>query len=58
MNDEGAIEDREVSVGVVSRVSAQIVSGLEAGEKVITGIAAPAAARPANTNAPRMQPRI
>jgi macrolide-specific efflux system membrane fusion protein len=58
MNDEGAIVDREVSVGVVSRVSAQIVSGLEAGEKVITGIAAPAAARPANTNAPRMQPRI
>jgi membrane fusion protein, macrolide-specific efflux system len=58
MNEDGAIEDREVSVGVVSRVSAQIVSGLEAGEKVITGIAAPAAARPANTNAPRMQPRI
>lgn len=61
MKEEGSIEEREVRVGVVSRVSAQIVSGLEPGEKVITGTAAPVAqnrARTANTNAPRMQPRI
>jgi macrolide-specific efflux system membrane fusion protein len=58
MNEEGAIEEREVRIGVVSRVSAQIVSGLEAGEKVVIGVATPAAARPANANAPRMQPRI
>jgi membrane fusion protein, macrolide-specific efflux system len=58
MNAEGAIEEREVRVGVVSRVSAQILSGLEPGEKVITGVATPAVTRPANSNAPRMQPRI
>jgi macrolide-specific efflux system membrane fusion protein len=61
MNQEGAIEEREVQVGVVSRVSAQIVSGLEPGEKVVTGTAAPAApgrARTATANAPRMGPRI
>ncbi|MNC91926.1 hypothetical protein D3C83_82680 [compost metagenome] len=58
MNEEGAIEEREVRVGVVSRVSAQILSGLEPGEKVVTGSAAPAAAAGANNNAPRMRPRI
>ena len=58
MNAEGAIEEREVRVGVVSRVAAQILSGLEPGEKVITGVATPAVTRPANSNAPRMQPRI
>ena len=58
---DGTIEDREVRVGVMSRVSAQIVSGLEAGEQVVTGTAAakPATAtKSGNTNAPRMQPRI
>jgi membrane fusion protein, macrolide-specific efflux system len=61
MKDDGAIEDREVQVGVVSRVSAQIVAGLEPGEKVVTGTAsAEGQARPrtATANAPRMQPRI
>ena len=64
---DGAIEEREVKVGVMSRISAQIVSGLEPGEQVITGSATP---RPAgasasankagnsHSNAPRMQPRI
>jgi macrolide-specific efflux system membrane fusion protein len=61
MKEQGAIEEREVRVGVVSRVSAQILSGLEPGEKVVTGAAAPAGetrARTATANAPRMQPRI
>jgi len=61
MKEEGAIEEREVRVGVVSRVSAQILSGLELGETVVTGAAAPAGetrARTAATNAPRMQPHI
>jgi macrolide-specific efflux system membrane fusion protein len=59
MKADGTLEQREVQVGVVSRVSAEIVSGLEAGEQVVTGQrqAAPApAAKAANT--PRMQPRI
>jgi macrolide-specific efflux system membrane fusion protein len=61
---DGSIEDREVKVGVMSRISAQIVSGLEPGEQVITGSATPrpanaAAAKGAgNNNAPKMQPRI
>lgn len=58
MNAEGTIEEREVRVGVVSRVSAQILSGLDPGEKVVTGTVAPAAAASANNNAPRMRPRI
>lgn len=59
MREDGTIEAREVKVGVVSRVSAQIVSGLEPGETVITGGAA-AQPRPRTTaaNAPRMSPRI
>ena len=56
---DGSIEEREVRVGVVSRVSAQIVSGLEAGEQVVTGVAQPpAATKSGNSNTPRMQPRI
>jgi macrolide-specific efflux system membrane fusion protein len=37
VDDKGATSDREVQVGVMNRVSAQIVSGLEAGEKVVVG---------------------
>jgi len=56
---DGTIEPREVRVGVVSRVSAQIVSGLEAGEQVVTGQAAAApAAKAKSGNAPRLQPRF
>jgi macrolide-specific efflux system membrane fusion protein len=40
----GKTADREVKVGVMNRVSAQIVSGLEAGEKVVIGTKAPASA--------------
>jgi macrolide-specific efflux system membrane fusion protein len=56
---DGTIEPREVRVGAMSRVSAQIVSGLEAGEQVVTGQAQAAPAAKAKSNdAPRMQPRI
>jgi macrolide-specific efflux system membrane fusion protein len=57
---DGSIEDRPVQVGVMTRVSAQILSGLEPGEKVVTGTVIPAADRPkaAPGNAPKMQPRI
>jgi macrolide-specific efflux system membrane fusion protein len=40
----GKVTEREVKVGVMNRVSAQILSGLEPGEKVVIGIKAPAAA--------------
>jgi macrolide-specific efflux system membrane fusion protein len=56
---DGTFEQREVRVGVVSRVSAQILSGLEVGEQVVTGQkqAAPAVKAKAN-DSPRMPPRI
>lgn len=41
---DGKVTDRDVKVGVMNRVSAQIVSGLEPGEKVVIGSNAPAAA--------------
>jgi macrolide-specific efflux system membrane fusion protein len=44
---DGKTTDREVQVGAMNRVSAQIVSGLEPGEKVVIGTKAPAAREPA-----------
>lgn len=48
---DGNITDREVKVGVMNRVSAQILSGIEPGEKVVIGTKAPAAAAPAAASA-------
>ena len=45
----GKVADRDVKVGVMNRVSAQILSGLEPGEKVVIGTKAPATAAPAQT---------
>ncbi|MDP1612438.1 MAG: efflux RND transporter periplasmic adaptor subunit [Sulfuritalea sp.] len=46
---DGKVTEREVKVGVMNRVSAQIVSGLEPGENVVIGskVAAPVARAPA-----------
>jgi len=58
---DGSIASRDVRVGVVSRVSAQIVSGLEPGEQIVIGqrTATPAtAAKPATGNRPLMGPRV
>ena len=46
---DGKVADREVKVGVMNRVSAQIVSGLEPGEKVVIGTRTPAPAARAQT---------
>ena len=43
---EGKVMEREVKVGVMNRVAAQILSGLEPGEKVVIGTKAPVAATP------------
>jgi macrolide-specific efflux system membrane fusion protein len=43
---DGTISEREVTIGVTSRVSAEVISGLKEGEQVVAGIAqagAPAA---------------
>ena len=47
---DGKAAEREVKVGVMNRVSAQILSGLEPGEKVVIGTRAPAAAARAQTS--------
>jgi macrolide-specific efflux system membrane fusion protein len=44
---DGKVVEREVKVGVMDRVSAQILSGLEPGENIVIGSRAPAAAAPA-----------
>jgi macrolide-specific efflux system membrane fusion protein len=46
---DGDVTEREVKVGVMNRVSAQILSGLEPGEKVVIGTKAPTAAAKAQT---------
>ena len=46
---DGSITDREVTIGVTSRVTAEVISGLSEGEQVVAGIAQ-AAAPPGQQN--------
>jgi hypothetical protein len=46
---DGKVTDREVKVGVMNRVSAQITAGLEPGERVVIGARTPAPAAQAQT---------
>jgi macrolide-specific efflux system membrane fusion protein len=45
----GKVADREVKVGVMNRVSAQIVSGLEPGERIVIGSRTPVTAARSQT---------
>jgi len=54
---EGVYEEREVMVGVTSRIAAEVVSGLEAGEQVVAGIIQ-ANANGANRQQTNRQPGI
>jgi macrolide-specific efflux system membrane fusion protein len=45
---DGSIADREVTIGVMSRVTAEVISGLTEGEQVVAGIAQAAPAGGAN----------
>jgi membrane fusion protein, macrolide-specific efflux system len=40
---DGKVEDRDVTVGAMNRISAEITSGLQPGEKVVIGTAVPRA---------------
>ncbi|BAL26176.1 efflux RND transporter periplasmic adaptor subunit [Azoarcus sp. KH32C] len=53
--EDGTLEERQIEIGVTSRISAQVMSGLEEGERVLSGIALPDKGAP---QAPRRQPRI
>jgi membrane fusion protein, macrolide-specific efflux system len=44
VNGDGSIVEREVTVGVTSRVTAEVISGLAEGEQVVAGILQAAAA--------------
>ncbi|MFT4243055.1 MAG: efflux RND transporter periplasmic adaptor subunit, partial [Acidovorax sp.] len=47
--EDGTVSVREVTVGVSNRVQAQILSGLEEGERVVAGIKQPETKRAAST---------
>lgn len=50
VHDDGTIEEREIVVGVTSRVAAEVISGLEPGDRVIAGIVQADAPAPATGN--------
>ncbi len=45
MLPDGSIEERKIVVGVSNRIHAQVISGLEAGDKVVAGVREPEKAR-------------
>jgi macrolide-specific efflux system membrane fusion protein len=53
MGADGKVQRRQVTVGVSNRVSAQIVSGLEEGEKVVASRKQTAATGNASSSRPR-----
>ncbi|MCB5362773.1 efflux RND transporter periplasmic adaptor subunit [Pusillimonas sp. CC-YST705] len=53
MKADGQIEPRRVQVGIDNNIMAQIVSGLEAGERVVTGSGAGPSGAPGQANRPR-----
>jgi membrane fusion protein, macrolide-specific efflux system len=57
--EDGKVEPRKVQLGTRNRVMAQIVSGLEPGERVATSERAPQGARAASAaRTPKMAPRL
>jgi macrolide-specific efflux system membrane fusion protein len=52
VKDDGTREERQVMVGLTSRVAAEIVSGLREGEQVIAGVVQPDAPEQAQQQAP------
>jgi macrolide-specific efflux system membrane fusion protein len=57
-NADGSIAEREVEVGVTSRVTAEVIAGLVEGEQVVAGIVQPAAASNAAGNQGNNNPVI
>ena len=59
VNADGSTQAREVQIGVMNRVTAQVLSGLEAGEQVVVGqrSSAPASAPTARSATQSMMPR-
>lgn len=58
IDNEGQVEERQVEVGVVTRVQAQVLSGLKEGDQVIAGLKPPPGAQRAQAagQQPQMPP--
>ena len=54
--EDGSVSEREVTVGFSSRVQAQILSGLEEGERVVAGIKQPDAPKRAGSQQQQQPP--
>lgn len=58
MHEDGTREERQVVIGLTSRVNAEVVSGLQAGEQVIAGIVqSDAPSSPATNNNQNFRPQ-
>ncbi|MGH8739254.1 MAG: efflux RND transporter periplasmic adaptor subunit [Burkholderiales bacterium] len=59
LHEDGTVEERKVQVGTRNRIMAQIVSGLQPGERLATSERAPPGARAASASRmPKMGPRL
>ena len=59
VHEDGSVEQREVKLGARNRVMAQVLAGLQPGERVVTGErAAPGARAASAARTPKMGPRI
>lgn len=59
VHEDGSVEQRAVKIGAQNRVMAQVLSGLEPGERVLTNERAPQGARAASAaRTPRTGPRL
>ena len=59
VHEDGSVEQREVKLGARNRVMAQVLAGLQPGERVVTGERAAQGARAASAaRTPKMGPRI
>tara|TARA_R110002096_G_scaffold6206_4_gene28556 strand:+ start:27754 stop:29157 length:1404 start_codon:yes stop_codon:yes gene_type:complete len=57
--DDGTFEEREVRVGVTSRIAAEVLSGLEAGDRVVAGVVqSGSGAQNTQNRDPRFGPRF
>lgn len=57
--DDGSFEEREVRVGVTSRIAAEVLSGLEEGDRVVAGVVqSDSGAQGSQNRDARMSPRF
>lgn len=55
---DGSLQDRQIEIGVSSRIQAQVLSGLEEGERVVSGLAVSDKDKGATNGTPRRPARL